>query len=118
MANFDPYKPTLNTKDYLTRIPAFIDVVEDYATEVETARDGEASLAGKITVVETMFNDYSTTTEMQAYVQGQIISGGVDWSTIGTAGQYVVINGTGDGVVGLTPPPPNYAKEWWLSRGR
>jgi hypothetical protein len=49
MAAFDVYKPTIGTKDYLTRYDAFIDEMQAYAVDVDAARDGELTILANLT---------------------------------------------------------------------
>lgn len=45
MADLSPHIPALDDEDYVEKLAAALNLVEDYLTEIEAGRDGQASLA-------------------------------------------------------------------------
>jgi hypothetical protein len=78
MADYSAYKIPQFQKPYKPTFDAFVD-------KLETDR-----------------NDYETNGATQAWVQSQIASGGVDWSTFGDPLDILQLNGAGDTPQGLT----------------
>ena len=78
MADYSAYKIPQFQKPYKPTFDAFVD-------KLETDR-----------------NDYETNGATQSWVQSQIASGGVDWSTFGDPLDILQLNGAGDTPQGLT----------------
>jgi len=127
MANFDPYKPSAGSTDYVVKYDNFITIIEDYASEVEAAREGESTLLENLEqnyigyTLEANINGDSNTykctnrapaEDAQDYVtweQAQsIVSGSEDPPTnvtdvgVGSlnANDILVINGAGTAITG------------------
>jgi len=93
-----------NAAGYLQKLINHVTQNNTNTNELETARGVYANLNLRITADETNLGaNYSTTTVMQAFVNGQIATGGVGWDTFGSPLQPLRLNAAGDAPEGYEP---------------
>lgn len=95
--------PPFEAGNYFEKLNSWASELNLNTTEITEGRGIYASLNARFEIINGQFSQYTTTTEMQTYVNGQIASGGVDWSTFGNPNDVLTLNGTGDAPIGVDP---------------
>lgn len=104
--------------NYFTKLVDTQTELNSKSAEVETARGIEANLNARFTAViastdainTDLTNNYYDKTGTEQYVQGQIMTGGVDWSTFGDPLDLLRLNAAGTAPEGVDPAL--YQTDW------
>ena len=104
--------------NYFAKLVATQEELNSKSAEIEVARGIEANLNARFTAVVAsvtaintdLTNNYYDKTGTEQYVQGQIMTGGVDWSTFGNPLDLLRLNVAGTAPEGVDPAL--YQTDW------